>query len=107
QGGGTMWDRLPSPSGARFAEASRSSPHSIQRGRAGTPAPLRQAGTPVPLRFSRSPHGAQPALTTAVMLGQLIHFLENLQQTLLELHGLGLLVFAGILVVTQLFMLPL
>ncbi len=41
------------------------------------------------------------------MLGQLVHFLEGLQQTLLDHHILGLLAFVGIIFVAQLFMLPL
>ena len=40
------------------------------------------------------------------MVPYLVHFLENLRQTLLGLHGLGILAFAGIFVAAQLMMVP-
>jgi uncharacterized membrane protein YdjX (TVP38/TMEM64 family) len=40
------------------------------------------------------------------MLEHIIHFLEQLHKTVLDLHGAGILVFAGVFVVAQLFMVP-
>lgn len=40
------------------------------------------------------------------MLEHIIRFLEQLQKTVHDLHGLGILVFAGAFVIAQLFMIP-
>jgi len=40
------------------------------------------------------------------MLEQLVQFLERLQQNIQDMHGFGILAFAGIFVVAQMFMVP-